>query len=151
MYALLLTFHSVFRYAVLLTLLWSVYRAVTGLLQKSPFTKSDNALRHWTATIAHIQLMAGIILYTQSPIVKHYFSGEGDNSGEPLFFGLVHIFLMLVAIIVITIGSAKAKRQSEDKDKFRTIAMWFGAGLLLIFIAIPWPFSSLANRPLIRL
>lgn len=151
MYASLLVFHSVFRYAVLLSLLWSVYRAVTGLLQKSPFTKADNALRHWTATIAHIQLMAGIILYTQSPMVHYYFSGEGDKSGEPLFFGLVHITLMLAAIIVITIGSAKAKRQPADNGKFRTIAVWFGAGLLLIFIAIPWPFSPLACRPLIRL
>jgi hypothetical protein len=57
---------------------------------------------------------------------------------------------MFVAIVLITIGSAKAKRKSNDTQKFKTMLIWFSIALLIIFIAIPWPFSPLANRPYIR-
>lgn len=150
MYQTLLIFHSLFRWAVLISLPWAIYRAFMGYRSVRPFTAADNALRHWTATICHIQLMAGMILYTQSPMVKFYFSGQADTSGEPLFFGLLHITLMLAAIIMITIGSAKAKRQPDTGQKFKTMLLWFSLGFLLMLIAIPWPFSPLAHRPLIR-
>lgn len=149
MYSSLLIFHSVFRWLVLFSLLISIARSWYGKRYLLSFSKVDNALRHWTATIAHIQLMTGMLLYTQSPVVKYYFSGN-SSEGEPVFFGLAHILLMLIAIIVITIGSAKAKRKTADNEKFATMLLWFSAGLALIFIAIPWPFSPLANRPLIR-
>lgn len=150
MYQTLLIFHSLFRWAVIICLPWAIYRAFIGYRAGKPFTRADNALRHWTATISHIQLMAGMILYTQSPMVKFYFSGEGDTSGEPFFFGLLHIALMLAAIVIITIGSAKAKRQPAAQQKFKTMLLWFSLGFLVMLIAIPWPFSPLAHRPLIR-
>jgi len=151
MYAILLTAHSFFRWLVLLSLLPAIYKSWQGYRCKLPFTKQDNALRHWSATIAHTQLILGVILYSQSPIIKYYFLGLGDTSGEPLFFGLIHIILMLTAIVVITIGSAKAKRKSVDAEKFHTMLLWYSAALCMIFIAIPWPFSPLSHRPYIRL
>jgi drug/metabolite transporter (DMT)-like permease len=66
------------------------------------------------------------------------------------FFSLIHIALMFAAIIVLTVGSAMAKRQGSDRQKFRTMLMWFIFALVIILIAIPWPFSPLAKRPLIR-
>jgi hypothetical protein len=57
---------------------------------------------------------------------------------------------MTVAVVLITIGSAMAKRQQTDHGKFKTMALWFLLGLIVILIAIPWPFSPLANRPYIR-
>jgi hypothetical protein len=125
-------------------------RAWRGRQLNIQFTKADNALRHWTATLAHMQLMTGIILYTQSPGVKYYFSDAADTYGEPVFFALIHISIMLAAVTAITIGSAKAKRKAVDKEKFTTMHYSFSAGLILILIAIPWPFSPLAHRPLIR-
>jgi hypothetical protein len=150
MFQSLLTAHSFIRWAVLLSLGFAIFRSWQGYRRLLPFTKTDNALRHWTATIAHIQLMLGIVLYTQSPMVKYYFSGTGEVSGEPRFFGLIHILLMLAAIVTITIGSAKAKRKTTDNEKFNTMFRYFGIALILIFIAIPWPFSPLSNRPLLR-
>lgn len=150
MFNVLLIAHSLFRWAVLLGLCYTLYRSWQRYRQLLPFTKADNALRHWTATICHIQLMLGMVLYTQSPMVKYFSNGEGDMQGEPVFFGIIHIVLMLAAIVVITIGSAKAKRQPHDSQKFKTVYTWFGVGLFLILVAIPWPFSPLAHRPLIR-
>ncbi len=141
------------KWIVLLTLTISIVNSLYGYYRNSAFSKASNSLRHWTATMAHIQLLLGITLYVQSPITKYFwnnFSQATENS-DGLFFGLIHMLLMLVAIVVITIGSAKAKRKESNKDKFKTIALWFTVGLVLILIAIPWPFSPLANRPYIRL
>ena len=150
MHQTLLTLHSLFRWAVLIALCLSIYTAWQGHRKLKPFTKKDNALRHWTATIAHIQLLFGIIIYTQSPTAKAMLAEIGNGWSPPVFFGLLHPLLMLLAIVVITIGSAKAKRKALDTEKFKIIFTFFSIGLILIFIAIPWPFSPLAQRPYIR-
>lgn len=151
MYNTLLIAHTIFRWVVLLSLIYSITVAGQAFIKKKPFTKTKNHIRHWTATICHIQLMLGIILYTQSPIVSYYTSVKDKPLGEAFFFSVLHIILMLIAVIVITIGSAKAKRESQAQKKFKIILLWFTAGFIIILIAIPWPFSPLATRPLIRL
>lgn len=150
MYNTLLFLHSWLRWAVLLSLVPSVVIATIGYYNQLPFTKAHNALRHWTATIAHIQLMAGILVYTQSPIIKYYWGHKSEAATDNMFFAVIHIALMLAAITVITIGSAKAKRKDTSGDKFKTVLHWYALALTLILIAIPWPFSPLAVRPLIR-
>lgn len=147
-----LIIHSLLRWLVLLSLVYAIYRAYKGYTSYLTFTKTDNSARHWTATIAHIQLIVGITLYTQSTITKYFWRNfdEAIHQQDTTFFGLIHITLMLTAIVIITIGSALAKRKKTDKEKFKTMLVWFSAALLIIFIAIPWPFSPLANRPYIR-
>lgn len=152
MYQTLTFLHSTLRWFVLISLIISLYKAYRGYSQKTTFTKTDNAIRHWTATIAHLQLMVGITLYFQSPIIKYFlknFSTAKENF-DLLFFGLIHSTLMLIAVIIITIGSAMAKRKTLDNEKFKTMLVWYGLALLLIFVAIPWPFSPFANRPYFR-
>lgn len=147
-----LTFlHSIFRWLVLLSLICSIYKAYSGYILSAKFSKADHLLRHWTATIAHIQLMLGISLYFQSPMVKYYLKNFNTNTSFDLwFFGLIHSFLMVFSIVIITIGSALAKRKLTDREKFKTMLLWFSVALIVIFIAIPWPFSPFSNRPYFR-
>jgi uncharacterized membrane protein len=152
MYAGLLVIHSLFRWVVLLLLLTGIYRASARYRTNKPFTKADNAIRHWTATAAHIQLIFGILLYIKSPLV-HYFWNHSTAliaSIDFTFFGLVHFGMMIIAVVLLTLGSAMAKRKLSDKEKFKTMFIWFLLALVLIFIAIPWPFSPFANRPYYR-
>ncbi|TDX83213.1 hypothetical protein [Epilithonimonas xixisoli] len=152
MYQTLTFLHSTFRWLVLLSLLYSIFRVYKGYFKQKEFTKTDNSVRHWTATIAQIQLVLGITLYSQSPIIKYFWKNfnEAKESFDLIFFGLIHIFLMLFSIILITIGSSISKRKTTDKEKFKTMLLYFSIALLIIFIAIPWPFSPLANRPYFR-
>lgn len=152
MYRELLFLHGIVRWLVLLLLLMAVYAAWQGWQGNRPFTKAVNALRHWTATAAHIQLMIGIVLYVKSPFVKTYFVAPAKpmKTSDGFFFGILHIAMMLSAIVVLTIGSAMAKRKTNDGDKYKTMLLWFSIALLLIFLAIPWPFSPLSKRPLLR-
>lgn len=152
MHNTLLFLHSIFRWLVLLSLLYALYRALTGYINGKAFTRTDDSVRHWAATIAHVQLTLGIILYTQSPTAKISAEvlSESGHIREPFFFGVIHLLLMISAVAVLTIGSAMAKRQTTDRQKFQTMLIWFGLALLLIVIAIPWPFSPLAQRPYLR-
>lgn len=152
MYFLLLFFHSVFRWLVLLSLVYAIYRAIKGWAGHAVFTKTDHSVRHITATIAHIQLALGYVLYFKSPVIawfrSHYH--EATRQSDYLFFGLVHILLMTASVVIITIGSSAAKRMETSTGKFRIMAILFGLALLIILIAIPWPFSPFAHRPYLR-
>lgn len=152
MYSTVLVLHSIFRWLVLLALSYAIVIAYRGYTSKSSFSSWDNHIRHWTATIAHIQLVFGILVYIKSPIVQSFFSTFSTSFSDwnLTFFGLLHPILMLTAIVVITVGSAKAKRKETDSEKYQTMLIWFVLALIFIFIAIPWPFSPLANRPYLR-
>lgn len=152
MFETLTFYHSTIRWLVLANLVYSIYRAYKGYFSNAPFSKTDNYVRHWTATIAHIQLIFGIVIYTQSPIIKYFWNNfdEAITNLDLAFFGLLHIILMLTAIVMITVGSALSKRRTTDREKFKTILFWFSVSLIIILIAIPWPFSPFANRPYFR-
>ena len=151
MYPILLFLHSLGRWLVLISLITSIAIAARGIRKSRPFTPTANAWRHWTATIAHLQLLLGMLLYFQSPVVKYALPNDPYHlMNEHLFFRYIHITLMFVAVIVITIGSAKARRAPTDHAKYRIMLAWFAAALLILLIAIPWPFSPLAGRPFIR-
>ncbi len=152
MYSFLLTLHSYLRWLVLLSLLFSLYHSYRGWLLNKSFTLFDNRTRHITATIAHVQLLAGLTLYFISPLIDYFLHHykEAVQGRSIRFFGMEHSTMMLVAIIFITMGSALAKRKKEDKAKFRTIAIWFTIGLLIILLNIPWKFSPMASRPYFR-
>jgi hypothetical protein len=152
MYEMLLYSHSITRWLVLISLISATFRAYKGYATHAEFSKTDNMFRHWTATFAHIQLLIGMILYFQSPITGYFWKNfkEAIRNLDATFFSLIHIFLMLTTIIIITIGSAMAKRRKTDILKHQTVFYWFSIALIILLIAIPWPFSPLATRPYFR-
>ena len=50
------------------------------------------------------------------------------------------ITTMLIAAVLVTIGYSRQKRAVDATDKHRTAAIFYGLGLLLILLAIHWPF-----------
>src|ERR1700744_2655583 len=78
MYPIILALHSFFRWLVLAGLLWAIFSAYKGWLGKKHFPSLDNSLRHWTATIAHIQLVLGMWLYSISPLISYFLHNYKD-------------------------------------------------------------------------
>lgn len=153
MYPYLLALHSVFRWLVLLSLFFAIYRSYRGWMTGAAYSKFDNGVRHWSATIAHVQLVLGICLYFVSPLVDyflHHFK-EAVHEREIRFFGMEHSLMMILGIIVITIASMVSKRQPTDTKKFRALALGYTLALLIILSSVPWPFSPLVSRPWLRM
>jgi len=149
MYPIILALHSAVRWVVLASLIFALFRAYTGWRSKRTFTPFDNSVRHWTATIVHIQFAIGLLLYFISPIVDYFLDNypQTIHLRELRFFGLEHSLMMFIAVFVITVGSVKAKRRPTNSEKFKTMAVWFTIGLIIILTSIPWSFSPLVNRP----
>lgn len=151
MYYIFLFLHSSIRWFVLASLLYALYIAGRGLLQKEPFSAHANTVRQWTVTIAHLQLLIGMVVYIQGPFsFLHPFDGSYTILSDQLFFRYIHVFMMILAVVLITIGSAKTKRIADSSQKYQTMLCWFAVALVVLLLAIPWPFSPLAQRPYLR-
>lgn len=152
MYSFLLALHSLIRWLVLVSLLYSIFIAWRGWLFKKPFTKADELIRSVTTTIAHTQLVIGVWLYCISPVVSYFLHNFSTAVRERQirFFGMEHITMMIIAVTVLTIGSSKARRAPDDQQKFKTMATWFTVALVIILTSIPWSFSPLTARPNFR-
>ena len=152
MYHVLLVSHSIFRWLMLFILILSIIIGIRGWITKKKFNKIDNQFRHWTATIAHIQLLIGMGLYIISPVIRYFFEnfGEAVKISEIRFFGMEHSLMMFLAIGLITFGSSSAKRKTKDKAKFKTMTIWFLIALVITIVNIPWEFSGFVSRPHFR-
>lgn len=152
MYPHLLATHSWLRWLVLLSILYAIFTAWQGMRSGRSYSKSDNLARVLAASFSHLQLLIGFGLYFVSPIVKIFFADTSKalQNGQLFFFGILHLILMLIAIIILTIGSSLSKKAETNQKKFHTIIIYFSIALLIILLAVPWPFSPLAGRPWVR-
>jgi hypothetical protein len=149
MYHLIVT-HNWLRYVLLILIVLSIMLALEGIIRNKKYSKTDRILSGAVSGLSHVQLIIGFFLYFQSPTAQYFWVNRSLEWSDSLFFGIVHLTMMSTAIIFITIGAALAKRANTDVEKFRLVFKYFSIALFLIFIAIPWPFSPLAQRPYIR-
>ncbi len=140
LYPILKNSHSGFRWIVLIMLLITVIYSLIKWLKKSDYSARDGKITSFTTMAVHIQLLLGIILYFISP--KVIFSAEAMKSDIVRFFTIEHSVMMLVAIIIITIGNSMVKKAAASTVKFRRAFLYFGIGLVIILLMIPWPFQN---------
>lgn len=149
MYAILIQIHSVLRWAVLLTAVLAVASAWMGASGGRPYKKG---LSVSFVVSVHVQLLIGLVLYAVSPLREAAFADFGAAmKAAPLrFVAVEHILMMLIAAVVATIGSARARRAASDIDKNKKAALFFTIALVIMLVAIPWPFrGNGVGRPLL--
>ena len=143
MYIILKHAHSGLRWLILIMLVWAVFSAILKFIKKSEFTPGDKRTNIIVLSLAHTQLILGLILYFISP--KVVFGTDTMSNSILRFFTVEHISLMIIALVLITIGYSKSKKAKTDAKKFRHIFLFYGIALLLILVAIPWPWMRLAS------
>ena len=133
--------HSYFAYVVLLILVLAVANAFIGWLGKKPF-RFDKDLRVslFALILSHIQLLIGLILFfvSSNGLKAIQTLGMGGLNAPARLVAVEHPFTNILAIALITIGWSRHKKKMEDGDKFKSIAIFYGLGLLLILSRIPW-------------
>lgn len=133
--------HSYFAYAVLAILVLAVLNAISGLMGNKMFTiEKDYRVSLFALILSHIQLVLGLILYfvsTNGLKAIQEFGMGGMNSAARLL-AVEHPFINIIAIVLITIGWSRHKKFLEGKKKFKSIAVFYGLGLVLILSRIPW-------------
>ncbi len=130
--------HSGLRWVVLVLLVAAIVRAISKRRGGSVYPGKDKiALFAFIST--HLQLLLGLALYLfLSPYVR--FTDDTMSDAVTRFYTVEHFVGMIIAIIVITVGYIRAKKQAELNKGWKTIALWYFIGLVLILVSIPWPF-----------
>lgn len=141
MYEIIYNLHSFFAYAVLAMLIIAVFNAVSGLMSKRIFNlEKDFRISLFAMILAHLQLLVGLILYFVSPkgfnAVQEF--GMGGLTSAARLVAVEHPFINIIALVLITIGWSRHKKFMEGDKKFKSIAIFYGLGLLLILSRLPW-------------
>ena len=71
---------------------------------------------------------------------------------EPMlrFFTMEHGLMMIIAWVLVHAGRISVKKAVTPEAKFKKTLIYFGIALLLILLAIPWPFRETVARPWFR-
>jgi len=133
--------HSLWAYVVLAVLIIAVINAFIGLSKKKNFEAKDLRISLFAVIATHIQLIIGFIAYYLSSfysIMRDVGMGEVMKNGELRKLLVEHPLTIIIAIILITIGFSKHKKKTTSASKFKTIAVYYTIGLVLILAVIPW-------------
>jgi hypothetical protein len=136
MYHFIQKFHSGWAYLALLLLVFAVINSFLGMSSKKEFTIKDRKIALFGLIGTHIQLVVGLILYFVSPLGKASLGNMTDSAVR--LTSLEHPLLNIIAIVLITVGWSKHKKAPTSQAKFKSIAIFYGLGLFLILIRIPW-------------
>lgn len=133
--------HSYLAYVALAILFLAVANAITGLMGKRVFNMGkDLRLSLFALILCHIQLLVGLLLYFVSPngfnTIQEF--GMGGLTSAARLLAVEHPFVNILAVILITVGWSRHKKFMEGDKKFKSIAVFYGIGLLLILSRIPW-------------
>ncbi len=135
LYDILRHFHKGWAYLALFLLVVAVVNAIVGFTSKKEFTAKDRKIALFGLIGSHVQLLGGLILYFVSPLGL---AGFSMKVAEARLTSLEHPFINVVALVLITIGWSKHKRATTSELKFKSFAVFYTIGLLLILARIPW-------------
>lgn len=144
MYIVLLHLHSIFRWLLLLSLVFALVKFMSGWFGNQPWRKIDNYLSGSVVWLADLLLLTGLLLYfIYSPLTGVLFTNFSAAMKDPgiRFYAVEHFFLMMIAIVFIHIARFKAKNAESDLKKFKFSAVFLLIALMFIYAAIPWGMS----------
>ena len=141
MYTGLLHLHNTLRWLILLSLVVTLVKYISGWVGNQPWKKTDNILGIVFTSLMDLQLLTGLVLYFFiSPVTKLAMSDFGAAMKDPglRFYAVEHFSMMLIAVVLVHIGRAKSKKAKTDSAKFKIATIFFLIALVVILAAIPW-------------
>jgi len=141
MYEIIYNLHSLLAYAVLIMLVIAVINAIKGFTGNKMFTlEKDFRISLFALILAHMQLLVGLVLYFVSPKGFNAIQqlGMSGLTSAARLVAVEHPFINIIALVFITIGWSKHKKIMEAHRKFKTIAIFYSIGLVLILSRLPW-------------
>jgi hypothetical protein len=150
MYLPVLVLHSLLRWLVLVAGLLAAVRALTGLFGPRPWTPTDDRAGRLFTIALDVQVAIGLLLYAAlSPVTTGAFEdlGAAMRNSTLRYWAVEHVALMLAALALAHVGRARIRRARLDTARHRQAAVFFGIALVLVFLAIPWPWMPEA-RPM---
>lgn len=147
----LLHLHNLLRWIILILLLVSLVKAFTGWQSKKTFSSGDRITWLFTLIAAHTTLLVGLYLWLwgRYGMLKTSLP-EGTSIMKDKFFRFFwveHPSFMILSVVMVTLGYGMAKKPVPDEVKYKRAFWFFIIALLMILVAVPWPFRAGIGRP----
>ena len=147
----LIHLHNLLRWVILILLVVSIFKAFSGWQQKKKFSPGDKKVWLFTMIAGHITLLIGLYQWLWGRYGMLVVSPpEGVSVMKDKFFRFFwveHPVFMILAITMITLGHGMAKKAVADDVKYKRAFWFFIIALLMILVAVPWPFRVGIGRP----
>lgn len=124
---ILLTIHSIVRWAIVLVAIALIVRLVIGWIRKLPFDKSARILQSSFAGLMDAQMLLGILY-----LLVDGFGGTGFPRVR-----LEHAGMMVLAVIVAHLPAAWKKAPDQKRTVYTLIAVI--VSLIIIFFGVTRP------------
>lgn len=134
MHTILLLFHSVVRYFVLIFLIVLIVRSFRGWQNRKSFTGIDDKVSLWLFILIHTQLLLGLFLYFISPRV--IFSAESMKDAVDRYWLMEHGTMMGIVVTLVTIARIKTKKIKDEVAKHKNLFLLNFIALIIALVAI---------------
>ena len=137
--------HNIFRWAIILFGVISLFVGLRGLNGKREFTAGDKRFPLFFLISCDIQLLLGLALYFMKGY-QNNFAGGGMGAvmkdSTMRFWTVEHLVGMVIAIILVHVGYAGTKGARPQRAKFRRLFWCTLIALILFAMMAPWPFRA---------
>lgn len=152
-YTIFLILHNLTRWAVLILGIYVLYRAFSGLFGGRAWADADARAVRWFAVAMTVQFVFGVLFYVLPGSLANqaiFNFAEIMREAQQRFFVMEHTVVMFVVLSLAHMAGGIIRRAADNAGKFRRAAIIYSIALVLILVAIPWPFFSY-GRPLFRI
>jgi len=147
----LLVIHNLLRWFILLFGIWTLLNAISGVSGKKVYLPADGRSNFFFMLSMDLQLLVGLALYFSGEWFDHLkHLGEAMKDANLRFFTMEHEVMMIIAWILVHVGRVAVKKANTPPAKYKKSLLFFGISLVLILIAMPWPFREAVARPWFR-
>ncbi len=142
MYNGMLHLHSALRWIILILLLVAIYKSFVD--RRNAYTAGHKKTGLFLMICCDVMLVVGIYQWYAGDLglksIQLNGMGEVMKNSVLRFYAIEHTTAMLIAIVLVHIGYSYSKKNIPDSLKHKRTLLYFGLALLILLIAIPWPF-----------
>jgi hypothetical protein len=150
MYEGLLHLHNLLRWVILIFLLLSIVRQLTAGNQ--PYSGKDKGFGLPLLIATHLNAVIGLYQWIVGDWGLKLIQNNGMSTvmkdSVNRFWAIEHPLMMLIAAVLVTIGYGQRKSKHTARVQRRRAFIYYLLALIVILLAVPWPFREVIGRPL---
>lgn len=135
MYEIIKQIHSGWAYLAFLLLVIALVNSIIGFVSKKEYKDTDKKIGLYALGAIHTQALIGLLVYFVSPLGL---AGFSMSDSALRLTSMEHPLINVLGIVVMTVGWVKHKKRSSSESKFKTVAIYYGIGFVLILSRVPW-------------
>lgn len=132
-------FHSLISFTFLVIAIWLIIRSSIGVIKTKPYTKLDKSLSYGFIINLYLQLIFGIILFTNIRSSEGFdYLGAGGSLKvvSKRLWPVEHIVLMLFALFIANLGLILSSKAKESKEKHKKVLIYYITSIVLIIFSL---------------